>query len=150
MERVFFRPHLTSPKGRGIGDTFIQTKWPLSLWERTGEGTYFPILNSPKGKGRMPPSKSRNPSLRGWDSVFVWNKLNLNLCLGIGDYRYDTLVAGAFVEIHHAVNKCIQCIVLANTYVLTRIVLCATLANDDVAGNNLLTTPNLNTESLCC
>ena len=80
--------------------------------------------------------------------MFVWNKLNLNLCLGIGDYRHDTLVTGAFVEIHHAVNKCIQCIVLANTYVLTRIVLCATLANDDVAGCHTLTTPDLHTEPL--
>ena len=49
------------------------------------------------------------------------------------------------MEVHYTVNKCIECVVLANTYVLTGIVLRTTLANDDVAGSNTLTTPNLNT-----
>ena len=113
-----------------------------------GEGTNFHPYSTPKRRGEKGTLKKQKSQPEGWDSVLVWNKLNLNLCLGIGDYRYDTLVTGAFVEIHHAVNKCIQCIVLANTYVLTRIVLCATLANDDVAGCHTLTTPDLHTEPL--
>ena len=49
------------------------------------------------------------------------------------------------VEVHYTVNKCVESVVLANTYVLTRIVLRTTLANNHVAGSNTLTTPDLNT-----
>ena len=52
---------------------------------------------------------------------------------------------GSLVEVHHTVYKCVESVVFANTYILTWVVLCATLANDDVAGNYTLATPNLNT-----
>jgi len=49
------------------------------------------------------------------------------------------------VEINHTVGQGIQCIVLALCYILAGKVLVTTLANNDVAGNDLLATPNLNT-----
>ena len=48
------------------------------------------------------------------------------------------------MELYHTVYKCKQGVILANTYILSGIVLGATLANDDVAGNTLLATPDLN------
>ena len=78
--------------------------------------------------------------------LFVWNKMCLFLlCFCFRYYRNCALVITAFVEIYHTVNESIQGVVLADTHVLTRVVLCAALANDDVAGNTLLTTPDLNT-----
>ena len=67
----------------------------------------------------------------------------LSFCLRY--YRNSALVLATLVEIHNAVNESVQGVVLADTHILTRVVLCATLANDDVAGDNLLSTPNLNT-----
>ena len=49
------------------------------------------------------------------------------------------------MEVDHTVCQSIQCVVLTLSDILTGEVLVATLANDDVAGNDLLTTPNLNT-----
>ena len=70
----------------------------------------------------------------------------LSFCLRY--YRNSALVLATLVEIHNAVNESVQGVVLADTHILTRVVLCATLANDDVGGDNLLSTPNLNTSSL--
>ncbi len=56
----------------------------------------------------------------------------------------------ATMEIYGSVYQCVECVVLANTYILARVVLRAALANDDVACNGFLATPNLNTKSLCC
>ena len=65
MERVFFRPHLTSPKGRGIGDTFIQTKWPLSLgrgWVREHISSYL-TPQKEREKGTLKKQKSQPEGL---------------------------------------------------------------------------------------
>lgn len=51
------------------------------------------------------------------------------------------------MEVHYTVNKCIECVVLANTYVLTGIVLRTTLANDDVTSLSKFTSEELETES---
>ena len=52
---------------------------------------------------------------------------------------------GSLVEVHHTVYEGVEGVVLADTYILTWVVLRATLANDDVAGNHTLATPNLHT-----
>ena len=81
--------------------------------------------------------------------LFVWNKMCLFLlCFCFRYYRNCALVITAFVEVYHTVNESIQGVVLADTHVLTWVVLCAALANDDVAGDTLLATPDLNTLSL--
>ena len=71
------------------------------------------------------------------------------LCLSCvslrAEHRYRALVAGTLVEVNHTVGQGIQSIVLALCHILAWEVLVATLANNDVAGNNLLATPNLNT-----
>ena len=72
----------------------------------------------------------------------------LSFCfLGIslrGENRYCTFIIFAFVEVNHTVCKCIKCVVLSLSNILTGIMLITTLANDDVSSDNLLTTPNLN------
>ena len=87
------------------------------------------------------------PRIEVWDILlFVWNKfyfVMLSFCLRY--YRNSALVSAALVEIHNAVNESVESIVFADTYILTRVVLCAALANDDVACDNLLAAPNLNT-----
>ena len=39
------------------------------------------------------------------------------------------------MEINHAVNESIQCVILALCYTCTSVMLVATLANDDIARN---------------
>lgn len=84
--------------------------------------------------------------------MFVWNKsvylLSFSFLCFVSvslwrENRNGALVACTLVEVHHAVGQSIQSVVLALSNVLTGIVLVTTLANDDVAGNDLLTTPNL-------
>ena len=74
----------------------------------------------------------------------------LILCFGLRYHRHNALVAGSLVEVHNTVGQCIEGVILADTYILAGVVLGATLANDDVAGDNFLATPNLNAESLSC
>ncbi len=54
------------------------------------------------------------------------------------------------MEIDGTVNQSIERIVLANGNAIARVVLGATLANDDVAGYTLLATPDLHAKSLGC
>lgn len=100
----------------------------------------------------MPSAPSRKPAPK-WEqaSMFVWNKL-LNLSLSLlgffsvslwREHRHGTFVASSLVEVHHTVGQGIQCVVLALRYILTGVVPVATLANNDVTGNDFLTTPNL-------
>jgi len=86
--------------------------------------------------------------------MFVWNKFCVVLSLGFlslfsvslgAEHRHCALVAGTLVEVYHAVCQSIQRIILALSNVLTSEMLVATLTDDDVAGDNLLSTPNLNT-----
>lgn len=89
----------------------------------------------------------RNPMTKGHGILlFVWNKFCLDkLLLGfcVWNDRYNALVIACLLEIHSAVNQSVQGIVLANTNIIARVVLCTTLANDDVACDALLATPNL-------
>lgn len=73
--------------------------------------------------------------------------ININtVCLSLGFryYRHYALVAAALVEINHTVNQRVKRIVLAYTNVLSRVVLRAALANNNVAGDTLLAAPDLN------
>lgn len=70
----------------------------------------------------------------------------LSFCLRY--YRNSALVLATLVEIHNAVNESVQGVVLADTHILTRVVLCATLANDDVAGDDCLAAVLLHAEVL--
>lgn len=53
-----------------------------------------------------------------------------------------------FAEGNRAVNQCEERVILADTYVLARIVDSTSLANDDVASFSELTTEKFDTESL--
>lgn len=66
-------------------------------------------------------------------------------CCFLGNHRDFALVELSFVEDNDAVGKSIKGIVLALCDILTWEVLVATLANDDVAGCNLLSTPDFYT-----
>lgn len=66
------------------------------------------------------------------------------LSFSLRNYRHYASVSAALVEVNHAVYQCVESVILTDTYVISRVVSCTTLANDDVAGDNLLTTPNLN------
>lgn len=60
----------------------------------------------------------------------------------------DAAVTIATVEGYDAISQCIESVILAHADVGAGIVHSATLTHDDVAGDALLTAPNLNTESL--
>ena len=72
---------------------------------------------------------------------FVLFKILLGFC--VWNDRHHALVKACLLEIHCAVNQSVEGIVLANTNIIARVVLCTTLANDDVACDALLATPNL-------
>ena len=59
------------------------------------------------------------------------------------EYRDSALVAGTLVEIYDSISQCIERVILTLSYILTGEVLVATLTNDNVAGYNLLATPDL-------
>ena len=86
--------------------------------------------------------------------MFVWNKLfcclSLSDVLCLRNYRYNTLVVLALVELNSTIAESIERIILTHGNIVACIVLRATLANDDVTCNNLLTAENLNTKSLSC
>ena len=70
----------------------------------------------------------------------------LSLCSHWLD-RYCAAVFATTLEHHYTISQCVQGVILANTYVLTRVMLCATLTNDNVASLNCFTTKVLQTES---
>ena len=86
--------------------------------------------------------------------LFVWNKFLFDNCFRLsfcfGNNVHRALVVTTFVEFHCTVNESIERIVFTDGNILTGIVLCATLANDDVACQTLLTTPDFHAESLSC
>jgi hypothetical protein len=49
------------------------------------------------------------------------------------------------VELHHAIDKGEERVVLSHTHILTGVVDSAALADDNVAGDAFLTAKNLNT-----
>ncbi len=85
--------------------------------------------------------------------LFVWNSLFVCLrlwCLFacvcfLREYRDCALVELSSVEIDHTVCECIESVVLTLGNIYTGIVSVTTLANDNVACDNLLTTTDLNT-----
>ncbi len=71
------------------------------------------------------------------------------MCLSLG-YRYniDELTAvAAFSETYCAVDKCIECVVFAHTYVEARMVYGAALTFDDVTGFCKLAAENLDAKT---
>ena len=52
------------------------------------------------------------------------------------------------MELNRSIDECIQRIILTDSNVIARIVLCSALANDDVACDTLLATEDLNAKSL--
>jgi len=81
---------------------------------------------------------------RGFPRLFGINMIiNSLLCLGLWYYRHRALVVVASVEVHNAVNKRVEGVILAYAYVLARVVPCAALAHNDVAGYALLAAPDL-------
>lgn len=89
--------------------------------------------------------------------MFVWNSFLFFLCLcrlrffsvSLGrEHGNGALVALALVEVNHAIGQCVERVILSLRYILSRVMPVATLANDDVAGDNLLATPNLYAKSL--
>lgn len=68
----------------------------------------------------------------------------LGFCLCCRDYRHNALVLAALVEVYNSINECIKSVILTDTYILARVVASTALANDNVACNTCLTTPNLN------
>lgn len=69
--------------------------------------------------------------------------IELMLGLSCGDNGNYTPVTTAFMEVYNTVNQCIQCIILANTDILTGIVTSTALTHDNITGQASLTTPNL-------
>ncbi len=61
-----------------------------------------------------------------------------------GDYADVAAVLTAFVELHHAVDEGVESVVLTHADVLAGIMDGTALADDDIAGDALLTTENLN------
>ena len=66
------------------------------------------------------------------------------LCFGWNN-AYGATVQTTFAELNSTIYKSVQSVVLTLGYVQTRIVTGTALANDDVAGDALFSTENLNT-----
>ncbi len=60
-------------------------------------------------------------------------------------YRNERTVFLASTESYPAINQCIQRMIFTDTYVLTRMMNCSSLTNDDVTSFSNLTTEKLNT-----
>lgn len=72
------------------------------------------------------------------------------LCFCDRLYTDCRTIQTTLAECYDTVSQGIQSVVLTYTYILARVVACATLTYDDVTCNALFTTENLNTESLRC
>lgn len=68
------------------------------------------------------------------------------LCLG-GSYVDKLAALFAYGEYHNAVGQSVECVVLADTDVFTRMVNGSTLTLDDITRLAVLTTENLHAES---
>ena len=72
--------------------------------------------------------------------------VGLGLCDGFD--RNHAAVALTTLESHHAICESEEGVILTHTNILAGIVDSAALANDDVASDASLTTPDLNAQSL--
>ena len=86
--------------------------------------------------------------MRASDARGVDNREKFRLCLGDGHNVDELATLATFGEHNDAVDEGIDCVVLAEAYVQTRVMHGAALTFDDVAGFACLTTKNLDTESL--
>lgn len=88
-----------------------------------------------------PPCLSQN-------HVIIYYALALDLCFGRNFYGNHAAVCPATVfaatEANNAVYQCVERVVAAHTYILAGVVGRTALANDDVAGDATLSSPNLN------
>ena len=80
--------------------------------------------------------------------LFMGSPGRLGFRLRHRDNRHEGLVVAFLLEGHHAVNECEQGVVLTHTDVLARVVLCTALTNYDVTCFCILSTPNLNAQTL--
>ena len=80
----------------------------------------------------------KKPAMERAFILFCWCVL-----LG-GDNADKGTILTAFVELHHTVDEGVERMVLAHTDILAGIVGRTALADDDVAGDALLTAENLN------
>ena len=93
--------------------------------------------------------KTRSPTT--WESeLSLLFRTGRGVCggLGLGLNRNNAAVALTALEHHHTVGEGEERVVAAHTYVFAGIVDRAALANDDVAGDASLATPDLNTQTL--
>lgn len=65
-------------------------------------------------------------------------------------YRNIRTIVLLLSEYNHTVNQCEQSVILTHTYILTWVVNSTTLTNQNVTCLCILTTENLNSESLTC
>ena len=84
--------------------------------------------------------------LTGLFSVRFQTMLLCHLALNRDDVNVRTIFSLS-CEFHDAVCKCEQSVIFAHAYIVTRIVLCAALTNDDVACDYCLSTENFHSES---
>ena len=75
---------------------------------------------------------------------------SLFFCVCLGQNAHGGAVQATLLEGHDAVGQGIQRVIAAHTHVSAGIVTGAALTHDDVAGYTLLTTEDLDTESLGC
>lgn len=85
-----------------------------------------------------------------WNIHSTHEKLNFVLCLSHWYNAHRATVSTTLLELYGSVNQCIQGIILADTYILTRIMTSTALTYNHITSDALLTTEYLYTESLCC
>ena len=98
--------------------------------------------NARKAKRRQV-IKKQTPDERGSEKPIYEKPLSLFLFGGRNDGDVGAILASAF-ELHCAVAEGVEGVVFTHTYVLAGVVDGAALANDDVAGDALLTTKYFN------
>ena len=86
--------------------------------------------------------KKRNPK---WIPP---NRLTLKALLGQRSYTNVRFARRLLAELNCTVNQCKKSVVLTHTHVVTGVVYCTSLTNDDVTGLAYLTAENLYTETL--
>ncbi len=80
-------------------------------------------------------------------NVLRGTSLVLLFCRYFNRVDVDVLAAFPFGESHCAVDERVQCVVTAHSYVNARMVHCAALALDDIAGFCILTTEQFDAQS---
>lgn len=92
----------------------------------------------------MRAQKNPDALVRVQNLLCVRSRLGCSFCREDMHYALVVATAGKF---HGAVNKGEYRMVSAESDILTGMVSCSALADDDIAGNNFLATPDLNAEA---